>query len=440
MSAQAMPPSSASVYISATARLFTLSPTAPSQCRLGSLRCAALHCMEPCLLLLQIPARASLRPMLRSTAHDSHGSGAGTGTSSSTAQGGAHTPSASHQPLPSLELDEPSHLGAAHSRRPIVRADGHARHLPAPMPPPTTWMAMLLPMDYEPRVQVAYCDYRRAPLYSPSVRLCTQHHDSTVGTYCQYYEPRGRGRSIAPWCCGCEQRFALDRSNAPQCPLTHSAAAAAVGIRPYCYSRHAGNRSWRHRHEQGAVLAVAHGQVHARLHVQSVPSACERRSAHHELSNTTAHHGRRERCAVCGCASESAFGLDCPRSARAVLDRVHYYDARVAHGCASAQVYDDGGDTVSRVTRFNMPPIPDSAVPPEHPPARSAADAAAAPPQQPSLPPRAAAAPARAVPHAGSAATTVLRVDLRAPAQGEPRGLAERQQIGLGAPHGELHL
>ena len=123
-----------------------------------------------------------------------------------------------------------------------------------------------------------------------------------------------------------------------------------------------------------------------------------------------------------------------------MLDRVHYYDARiVAHGCASAQVYDDAGDTVSRVTRFNMPPIPDAIVPPEHPLARSAADVAAAPPQQPSLPPRAAAAPARAVPHAGAAATTVLRVDLRAPAQGEPRlRLAERQPTGSGAPHGEL--
>jgi hypothetical protein len=121
-----------------------------------------------------------------------------------------------------------------------------------------------------------------------------------------------------------------------------------------------------------------------------------------------------------------------------VLDRVHYYDARVAHGCASAQVYDDVGDTVSRVTRFNMPPIPD-AVQPEHPLARSAADVAAAPPQQPSPPARAAAAPTRAVPHAGSAATTVLRVDLRAPAQGEPRlRLAERQPTGSGAPHGEL--
>ena len=191
--------------------------------RSAALRCTALHGAVLVAALLQIPAR-SLRPMLRSTAHDSHGSGAG--TTNSSAQGGAHTSSASHQPPPSFELDEPSHLGAAHSRRPIVRADGHARHLPAPMPPPpTTWMAMLLPMDYEPRVQVAYRDYRRAPLYLLSVRLRTLRstmivpwvHTASTTSRAAVAAVLRRGVAVAS-----SGLLWTARTTAPQCPLTHS--------------------------------------------------------------------------------------------------------------------------------------------------------------------------------------------------------------------------
>ena len=277
----------------------------------AALRCTAPHGAVLVAALLQIPAR-SLRPMLRSTAHDSHGSGAG--TTNSSAQGGAHTSSASHQPPPSFELDEPSHLGAAHSRRPIVRADGHARHLPAPMPPPTTWMAMLLPMDYEPRVQVAYRDYRRAPLYLLSVRLRTLRstmivpwvHTASTTSRAAVAAVLRRGVAVASsgllWTARARHSVhSLTRLQPPPSAFVHTATPATPAI--------------------GAGVAVMSKARYSQWLMAKFTRDCTSRAfrppapirSAHALSNacdSAPPIGRRERCAVCGArVSESAVSI-----------------------------------------------------------------------------------------------------------------------------------
>ena len=128
-------------------------------------------------MIWQIPSRAALRPMLRSTerysgTHESHGSDRG--TTNSSAQGGG-----SYQAPPSLAADDPNHLATAPmGRRPLARGEAHLRHAPSHASLSRSAPAAL-PMDYEPRVQVL------ANLVTVPHLCHTEHYQSTI----RYHRP-----------------------------------------------------------------------------------------------------------------------------------------------------------------------------------------------------------------------------------------------------------